>query len=121
VFKIVVDGQTYNLNIALAYDSLGFIDAGGTATSSKTYTYSVAAATSNASQTLTIGFYFGGKSITSFKTPSSTDLVLNTDYTVGADSIILTNSRLKLLSTGAKVFTLVVNGVTYSLNIAPTT
>jgi uncharacterized protein YjdB len=109
-------GVTGTLQITVNSAIVGFTDSGSTATESKVYTYSKAAVPSGG---ITVGFNFAGKSITSFKTPGAADMVLGTDYTLTANSIVITASRLNALSVGAKVFPIVIDGVTYHLNVTP--
>jgi len=99
---------------------IGFTAASGLggvagATNSREYTYS----RSDAPATLVIPFNFDGKTITSFKTPSGTDLVLGTDYTVQANSITILNARLAAISVGAKLFPIVIDGKTFNWSVNP--
>lgn len=123
--QTTVPNDTPNTKLGTAAPSrpvstvVGFTTAswnGTSVTQSKTYTFSRSAPPSS----MVIEFNFGGKSITSFKTPSGGDLVLGTDYTVQANSITITASRLAALSAGAKAFPIVIDGVTYYWNVNPT-
>lgn len=95
----------------------GFTDVGGTATVSKTYTYSK---TTNAGEDLTIGFNFAGKTITSFALTSGTGTapVAGVGYETTGSAIVLKASYISGLSTSnSKVYTIEVNGVSYTLNL----
>jgi hypothetical protein len=103
--------------------TVGFTNVGatgnGTATTSGTYTYSK---TGIGTGTLTIPFNFatGVTTITNFKLSSGTAMVLNTDYTLSEEGIVLLNGRLRAMSATPKVFTFVHDGATYTLNVTPT-
>ena len=100
----------------------GFTDEGGTASVSKTYTYSKA---TNAN--LTIGFNFAGNTITSISVTSGggTAPAPETGYVVNTtnNTITLQSSWLATLGTvpASKVYTIVMNGVSYTLNLKVTT
>ena len=99
--------------VTVTSPTLGFTDAGGTPTASKTYTYSKAAGTD-----VVAGFYFGGNTITSIKKSITT--VATSNYTVNANNITMKSSYLSSLSNGAITLTIAMNSVSYTLNITIT-
>lgn len=94
---------------------VGFTDVGNTSTSTKTYTYSKATGTG-----LTMGFNFGGNSITSFLSYNGIAMATPADYTVTSNSVTITTAKLASANVGTRAYTFVVNGVTYTVNVTIT-
>ncbi len=109
-------GVTGELEITVTTPVIGFTDEGGTATSSVTKAITVGNAPAGG---FTFGFYYGGATITSFKTAGGTALVEGVDYTKTENSFTITQSRLQTIaSTGLKTYPIVLsNGTTYTINI----